>query len=63
LTKGWISSEGCSVVLIAAGCLWDHLCKLTCKSGTKASRTEVFPDSNFGHAILSIPFIPFIPVN
>jgi len=33
-----------------------------CKSETKANRTEVLPGSNFCNAILSISFIPFIPV-
>jgi hypothetical protein len=44
------------------GCLWGHLCKLTCKSETKANRTEVLPGSNFCHSLLTIPFTPFIPV-
>lgn len=45
-----------------AGCLWDHLCNLSCKSETKDNRTEVLPGSNFCHAFLTISFIPFIPV-
>ena len=45
-----------------AGGIWDHLCKLTCKSETKANRTEVLPSSNFCHAFLTITFIPFILV-
>jgi hypothetical protein len=45
-----------------AGCLWDHLYKLTCKSDAKANRSEALPGSNFYNAILTIPFIPFIPV-
>gem|GEM_PF-3980788 len=40
----------------------ESLCKLTCKSETKANRTEVLPGSNFCHAFLTIPLIPFIPV-
>ena len=31
-------------------------------SESKAVRTKVLPGANFCHAMLSIPFIPFIPV-
>jgi len=61
-------SPGCTIphawaLQRKAGCLWDHQCKFTCKRDTKANHAEVLPCSNFYHAILTIPSIPFIPVH